>query len=51
MGISKKQYGRERSKLKAKIDVLEEVCRKDPLKKNKAAHEELAKLKKDLESA
>lgn len=50
MGISKKQYGRERTKVKAKIAQLEIDCRRDPLKKNKAIHEELAKLKKDLES-
>lgn len=48
MGMSKKQYGREKAKIKAKIVELEVQCRKDPLKKNKSIHDELAKLKKEL---
>lgn len=48
MGKTKKQLGQMRINIKNRITILEEVARKDPLKKNKAVHEELEKLKKDL---
>jgi len=50
MGMSKKDLSKARSKLKVKIAELEEKARMDPLKKNPRIHEELAKLKNELES-
>jgi hypothetical protein len=49
MPMSKKDLSKGRAKLKAKIDELEQKVRMDPLKKNPKNHEELAKLKKELE--
>jgi hypothetical protein len=49
MGMSKKDLAKTKAKLKARIEDLEPKCRMDPLKKNPKNHEELAKLKKDLE--
>jgi hypothetical protein len=50
MGMSKKDLGKNRTKLKVKIEELEQKVRMDPLKKNPKNHEELAKLKKEMES-
>jgi hypothetical protein len=50
MGMSKKDLGKTKMKLKVKVEELEQKCRMDPLKRNPKNHEELAKLKKDLES-
>ena len=49
MGMSKKDLAHRNSKLKARIAELEPKVRMDPLKKNPKNHEELAKLKKQLE--
>jgi len=49
MGISKKDYGRRKANLKAKIDELEKLAMRDPLKRNFRLHEELAQLKKELQ--
>ena len=51
MGMSKKDLAKGRSKLKARIEELEEKVRMDPLRKNPKNHEELAKLKKELGEA
>lgn len=51
MPMSKKDLGKHRAKLKARIEDLEQKVRMDPLKKNPKNHEELAKLKKELESS
>jgi hypothetical protein len=51
MTMSKKDLGKTRAKLKARIEELEQKVRMDPLKRNPKNHEELAKLKKDLESS
>ncbi len=48
MGKTKKQLGQMKANIRNRITVLEEIARKDPLKKNKSVHEELEKLKKDL---
>jgi len=50
MGMSKKDLTKHRTNLKARIADLEAKVRMDPLKKNPKNHEELAKLKKELES-
>lgn len=49
MGLSKKDLSRKKANLKAKLAELEAKARKDPLRKNKALHEELAALRKKLE--
>ena len=49
MGMSKKDLAKHRSNLKARIAELEQKVRMDPLKKNPKNHEDLAKLKKELE--
>jgi len=49
MGKSKKDLGKQTQNLKRKIAELEEKVRMDPLKRNPAIHDELAKLKKKLE--
>lgn len=48
MGLSKKDLARKKSNLKAKLAELEKKARMDPLKRNKALHEEIAELKKKL---
>ncbi|MFH0862937.1 MAG: hypothetical protein V1875_07915 [Candidatus Altiarchaeota archaeon] len=49
MGMSKRDLAKGKTKLKARIEELEQKCRMDPLRKNPKNHEELAKLKKELE--
>ena len=49
MGISKKDYHRRVANIKAKIAALEPKVRMDPLRKHPQLHNDLAKLKKDLE--
>jgi len=51
MGMSKKDLSRKRANIKAKIEELEKKARMDPLKKNKALHDELEQLRKKLEEA
>ena len=48
MGKTKKGLSKQISSIKKRIEELEEKARKDPLKKQPAIHEELAKLKKKL---
>jgi len=49
MAMSKKDLENRKTKLKAKIAELEQKVRMDPLKRNPKNHEELAKLKEELE--
>jgi hypothetical protein len=49
MGISKKDYGRRKANIKARLIELEKLAMKDPLKRNFKLHEELAQLKKELQ--
>lgn len=49
MGISKKDYHRRVANIKARIAALEPKAKMDPLKKHPEIHDELAKLRKDLE--
>jgi len=51
MGMSKKDLSRKKSNIKARIEELEKKTRMDPLKKNKALHDELDQLKKKLAEA
>jgi len=51
MGMSKKDLSRKKANIKAKIEELEQKAKMDPLKKNKAIHDELAQLKKKLAEA
>ncbi|MFH0836479.1 MAG: hypothetical protein V1834_04940 [Candidatus Micrarchaeota archaeon] len=48
MAKSKKDLGRHKSNARAKIAELEKKAFMDPLKKNAALHEELARLKSEL---
>ena len=46
MGLSKKDLSRKKANIKHKIEELEAKARMDPLKKNKALHDELDQLRK-----
>ncbi|NYZ77485.1 hypothetical protein H0O02_04190 [Candidatus Micrarchaeota archaeon] len=48
MGISKKDISRRKATLKARLEELEKKARFDPLKRNKALHEEIEQTKKKL---
>ena len=50
MGLSKRDLGKKKSNLKAKLDELEKRARMDPLKKNKQLHDDIAELKRKLGS-
>jgi hypothetical protein len=50
MGMSKKDLSRKRANIKARIEELEKKAKMDPLKRNKALHEELDQLRKKLNS-
>lgn len=51
MGMSKKDLSRKKANLKAKLDELEKKARMDPLKKNKALHDELESVRRKLAEA
>ena len=51
MGMSKKDLSRKKANIKAKIEELEAKARMDPLKKNRALHDELDQLRKKLAEA
>jgi hypothetical protein len=51
MGMSKKQLSQKKANIKAKLEELEKKARMDPLKKNKALHDEVDQLKKKLAEA
>jgi hypothetical protein len=48
MGMSKKDLSRKKANLKARLEELEKKARMDPLKKNKALHDEIAQLQKKM---
>ncbi|MBU0531995.1 hypothetical protein KKB44_00720 [Candidatus Micrarchaeota archaeon] len=48
MGLSKKDLSRKKANLKAKLAELEKKAQMDPLKRNKALHDEIADLQKKL---
>jgi len=48
MGKTKKDLARKKQKIRKKIELLEPKVRADPLKKHPKLHEELAKLKSQL---
>ena len=48
MGLSKKDLSRKKANIKARIEELEKKARMDPLKRNKAVHDELEQLKKKM---
>jgi hypothetical protein len=50
MGMSKKDLSRKRANIKARIEELEKKAKMDPLRRNKALHDELDQLRKKLES-
>ncbi len=51
MGMSKKDLSRKKANIKARIEELEVKARMDPLKKNRAVHDELEQLRKKLAEA
>ena len=51
MGMSKKDLGRKRANIKARIEELEQKAKMDPLKKNKGLHDELEQYRKKLAEA
>ncbi|MDD2655369.1 MAG: hypothetical protein PHQ80_01745 [Candidatus ainarchaeum sp.] len=51
MGKSKKDLGKQLQNIKKRIQELEAKAKYDPLRKNPALHDELAKLKKKVEEA
>lgn len=51
MGMSKKDLSRKKANLKARIEELEQKARMDPLKRNRAVHDELEQLRKKLDEA
>ena len=51
MGMSKKDLARKKANIKTRIEELEKKARMDPLKKNRALHDELDQLKKKLAEA
>jgi hypothetical protein len=51
MGMSKKDLSRKKANIKARIEELEKKARMDPLKRNRALHEELDQLRKKLTEA
>ena len=46
--MSKKDLSRKKANLKARLEELESKARMDPLKRNKALHDELEQVKKKL---
>ena len=48
MGLSKRDLGKKKANMRARVAELEGKARMDPLHKNKALHAELAELKKKL---
>ena len=48
MGMSKKDLSRKKANLKARLEELEGKAKMDPLKRNKALHEELEQVKRKL---
>jgi len=49
MGMSKKDLSRKKANIRARIEELEKKAHLDPLHRKPEIHEELAKLKKELE--
>jgi hypothetical protein len=48
MALSKKDMARKKSHLNSKLEMLEKKARADPLKRDRALHEEIAEIKKKL---
>lgn len=48
MGMSKKDLSRKKSNIKSRLEELLKKARMDPLKKNKALHDEVDDLKRKL---
>ena len=48
MGMSKKDLSRKKSNIKTRLEELQKKARMDPLKKNKALHDEIEDLRRKL---
>ncbi len=48
MGMSKKDLSRKKANIKTRIEELEKKARMDPLRKNRALHDELDDLRRKL---
>ena len=51
MGLSKKDMSRKKASIKAKLEELQQKAKMDPLKKNKALHDEIEGLVRKLAEA
>ena len=51
MGMSKKQLSQKKANIKAKLEELHKKAKMDPLKRNKALHDEIADLQNKLNEA
>jgi hypothetical protein len=51
MGMSKKDLSRKKANIRVRMEELEQKARMDPLKRNRAVHDELEQLKKKLAEA
>jgi hypothetical protein len=49
MGMSKKDLSRKKANIKSRLDELEKKARLDPLKRNRALHDEIAQLRKKMD--
>ena len=49
--MSKKDLSRKKANIKTRLEELEQKAKMDPLKRNKALHEEVEQLRKKLEEA
>ncbi|MBN2121555.1 hypothetical protein JW721_00650 [Candidatus Micrarchaeota archaeon] len=48
MALSKKDLARKKANLRSKLEMLEKKAKADPLKRDKALHDEIADVKKKL---
>lgn len=48
MALSKKDMARKKSHLNSKLEMLEKKAKADPLKRDRALHEEIAEIRKKL---
>lgn len=51
MGMSKKQLSQKKANIKVKLEELLKKAKMDPLKRNRALHDEIAMLEKKLAEA
>ncbi len=50
MGLSKRDLGKKKANLRARLEELEKKAKFDPIKKDRKLHEEIAELRKKIGS-